>query len=107
MKVASFSPPGEDYTDAWTQFLNSAETCLSQEFDLAVVSLRALAMLSALPLLWLCCTVLCSVAPVLHILVYTIKERVPPPTQISDVICAVVCFLSPFLSLCCRDYRWM
>jgi hypothetical protein len=38
MKVASFSPPGLDYTDAWTQFLASAETCLSQQFDLVVVS---------------------------------------------------------------------
>lgn len=37
MKVASFSPPGDDYTDAWTNFLNSAETCLSQQFDLVVV----------------------------------------------------------------------
>lgn len=36
MKVASFSPPG-DYIDAWTNFLDSAEACLSQEFDLAVV----------------------------------------------------------------------
>jgi hypothetical protein len=37
MKVASFSPPGIDYTDAWTNFLASAETCLSQQFDLVVV----------------------------------------------------------------------
>ena len=40
MKVASFSPPG-DYIDAWTNFLDSAETCLSQEFDLVVVSFAA------------------------------------------------------------------
>mmetsp|Transcript_20191 Transcript_20191/g.34062 ORF Transcript_20191/g.34062 Transcript_20191/m.34062 type:complete len:609 (-) Transcript_20191:42-1868(-) len=37
MKVASFSPPGDNYTDAWEHFLGSAETCLSQEFDLVVV----------------------------------------------------------------------
>jgi hypothetical protein len=37
MKVASFSPPGDNYTDAWTHFLNFAETCLSQPFDLVVV----------------------------------------------------------------------
>jgi hypothetical protein len=55
MKVASFSPPGVDYTDAWTQFLNSAETCLSQQFDLAVV--RAL----------LCCAICCAECTELYV----------------------------------------
>lgn len=36
MKVSSFSPPG-DYLDAWTGFLESAEKCLSVDFDLVVV----------------------------------------------------------------------
>jgi hypothetical protein len=35
--VASFSPPGDDYHDAWAGFLGSAETCLSQNVDLVVV----------------------------------------------------------------------
>jgi hypothetical protein len=37
MKVASFSPPGDTYLDAWAGFLNEAEQCLSTEFDLIVV----------------------------------------------------------------------
>jgi hypothetical protein len=37
MKVASFSPPGDSYLEAWTGFLDEAEQCLSTEFDLIVV----------------------------------------------------------------------
>jgi hypothetical protein len=37
MRVASFSPPGATYMDAWDGFLADAQTCLSQQFDLVVV----------------------------------------------------------------------
>ena len=37
MKVASFSPDGTDYLDAWSGFLGEVEQCLSVDFDLIVV----------------------------------------------------------------------
>jgi hypothetical protein len=37
MKVSSFSPPGANDTDAWTKFLDSAEKCLSSNFDMILV----------------------------------------------------------------------
>lgn len=37
MKVASFSPSGATYMDAWAGFLGEAEQCLSVDFDMVVV----------------------------------------------------------------------
>ena len=39
LKVSSFSPPGDNYTTAWTEFLNDAETCLETEYELIVVDM--------------------------------------------------------------------
>lgn len=41
MKVASFSPPGSNYLDAWQGFLGEAQQCLSVEFDMLVVDVMA------------------------------------------------------------------
>jgi hypothetical protein len=42
MKVASFSPPGDDYKVAWSGFLNDTQTCLSvAKFDLLIVDVMA------------------------------------------------------------------
>lgn len=37
LKVASFSPPGDNYTEAWIEFLNDVETCLETDYEMIVV----------------------------------------------------------------------